>query len=79
MQRTDYGRIAILIVLVIVLYYVFRILEPFLPALAWAAILATVFGPLTASAPSPLGERSFVPFAHGGDRAPRHVSFVHAG
>ena len=40
MQRTDYGRIAVLIVLVIVLYYVFRILEPFLPALAWAAILA---------------------------------------
>jgi predicted PurR-regulated permease PerM len=32
--------------LVIVLYYVFRILEPFLPALAWAAILATVFYPL---------------------------------
>src|SRR5208337_3335534 len=46
MQRTDYGRIALLIVLVIVLYYVFRILEPFLPALAWAAILATVFHPL---------------------------------
>jgi predicted PurR-regulated permease PerM len=46
MQRTDYARIAILIVLVIVLYYVFRILEPFLPALAWAAILATVFHPL---------------------------------
>ena len=46
MQRTDYGRIAVLIVLVIVLYFVFRILEPFLPALAWAAILATVFHPL---------------------------------
>jgi predicted PurR-regulated permease PerM len=46
MQRTDYGRIAVLIVLVIVLYYVFRILEPFLPALAWAAILASVFHPL---------------------------------
>ena len=46
MQRTDYARIALLIVLVIVLYYVFRILEPFLPALAWAAILATVFHPL---------------------------------
>ena len=46
MQRTDYGRIAVLIALVIVLYYVFRILEPFLSALAWAAILATVFRPL---------------------------------
>jgi predicted PurR-regulated permease PerM len=46
MQRTDYGRIAVLIVLVIVLYFVFRILEPFLPALAWAAILASVFYPL---------------------------------
>jgi predicted PurR-regulated permease PerM len=46
MQRTAYARIAILIALVIVLYYVFRILKPFLPALAWAAILATVFHPL---------------------------------
>jgi len=46
MPHTDYARIAILITLVIVLYYVFRILEPFLPALAWAAILATVFHPL---------------------------------
>jgi len=46
MHRTDYARIAILIVLVIVLYYVFRILEPFLPALVWAGILATVFHPL---------------------------------
>jgi predicted PurR-regulated permease PerM len=46
MPRTDYARIAVLLVLVIVLYYVFRILEPFLPALAWAAILATVFHPL---------------------------------
>ena len=46
MQRTDYARVAILIALVIVLYYVFRIMEPFLPALAWAAILATVFHPL---------------------------------
>jgi predicted PurR-regulated permease PerM len=44
--RRDYARIAVLLVLVIVLYYVFRILEPFLPALAWAAILATVFHPL---------------------------------
>jgi predicted PurR-regulated permease PerM len=46
MPRTDYGRIAVLIVLLIVLYFVFRILEPFLPALVWAAILATVFYPL---------------------------------
>ena len=46
MPRTDYGRIALLIVLLVVLYFVFRILEPFLPALAWAAILATVFYPL---------------------------------
>jgi predicted PurR-regulated permease PerM len=46
MQRTDYSRIAVLVALVIVLYYVFRIMEPFLPALAWAAILATVFRPL---------------------------------
>jgi predicted PurR-regulated permease PerM len=46
MPRTDYARIAVLLILVIVLYYVFRILEPFLPALVWAAILATVFHPL---------------------------------
>jgi predicted PurR-regulated permease PerM len=46
MPRPDYARIAVLLVLLIVLYYVFRILEPFLPALVWAAILATVFHPL---------------------------------
>jgi predicted PurR-regulated permease PerM len=46
MPRIDYARIAVLLVLVIVLYYVFRILEPFLPALAWAGILATIFHPL---------------------------------
>jgi predicted PurR-regulated permease PerM len=46
MARTDYARIAILLVLGVVLYFIFRILEPFLPALAWAAILATVFHPL---------------------------------
>jgi predicted PurR-regulated permease PerM len=46
MRRTDYARIALLLVLLIVLYYVFRILEPFLAALVWAAILATVFHPL---------------------------------
>jgi len=46
MPRPDYARIAVLLVLFVVLYYVFRILEPFLPALVWAAILATVFYPL---------------------------------
>jgi predicted PurR-regulated permease PerM len=46
MPRADYARIAVLLVLVVVLYCVFRILEPFLPALAWAAILATIFHPL---------------------------------
>ncbi len=46
MPRADYARMAVLLVLVIVLYYVFRILKPFLPALVWAAILATVFHPL---------------------------------
>ncbi|MBZ5561495.1 MAG: AI-2E family transporter [Acidobacteriia bacterium] len=46
MQRAEYGRITLLIILAIVLYFVFRILQPFLSALAWAAILATVFFPL---------------------------------
>ena len=46
MPRPDYARIAVLLVLVVVLYYVFRILDPFLPALVWAAILASVFHPL---------------------------------
>jgi predicted PurR-regulated permease PerM len=46
MPRPDYARIAVVLVFAIVLYYVFRILEPFLPALVWAAILATVFHPL---------------------------------
>ena len=46
MPRAEYSRIALLIVLLVVLYYVFRILEPFLNGLAWAAILATVFYPL---------------------------------
>jgi len=46
MPRPEYARIAVLFVFAIVLYYVFRILEPFLPALVWAAILATVFHPL---------------------------------
>ena len=46
MPRPQYARIAVLVVFAIVLYLVFRILEPFLPALVWAAILATVFYPL---------------------------------
>jgi len=46
MPRPDYSRIAVLLVLVVVLYFVFRILEPFLPGLVWAAILASVFYPL---------------------------------
>jgi len=46
MTRPGYVRIAVLVVLGVVLYFVFRILEAFLPALIWAAILATVFRPL---------------------------------
>ncbi len=46
MQRVTYARIAFVAVLLIVLYYVFRILQPFLAALIWAAILATVFHPV---------------------------------
>jgi len=46
MSRTDYSRIAVLLVLVVVLYFVFRILEPFLHGLIWAAILASIFRPL---------------------------------
>ena len=46
MSRPDYARIAVVLVFAVVLYYVFRILEPFLPALVWAAILATVSHPL---------------------------------
>jgi predicted PurR-regulated permease PerM len=46
MPRTDYARVTVLLVLVVVLYFVCRILGPFLPALAWAAILATIFHPL---------------------------------
>ena len=49
MPGRAYGRVAFVIVLLVVLYYVFRILEPFLAALAWAAILATVFHPVYAS------------------------------
>jgi predicted PurR-regulated permease PerM len=46
MPRPDYSRIAVLVVLLIVLYFVYRIVEPFLHGLVWAAILATVFYPL---------------------------------
>ena len=46
MQRDDYARIAFVVVFLIVGYYVFRILTPFLTGLIWAAILATVFHPV---------------------------------
>jgi len=46
MQRATYARIALIAVLAVVVYYVFRILQPFLGALVWAAILATVFHPV---------------------------------
>jgi predicted PurR-regulated permease PerM len=45
MQRQDYARIGFVAVLLLVVYYVFRILMPFLAGLVWAAILATVFYP----------------------------------
>jgi predicted PurR-regulated permease PerM len=40
------ARVFLLIFLAIVLYFVGRILKPFFPSLAWAAILATVFYPV---------------------------------
>jgi len=46
MQRDDYARIAFVVVFLAVVYYVFRILTPFLTGLIWAAILATVFHPV---------------------------------
>lgn len=46
MSRSGYSRIAVLLILAVVLYYVFRILEPFLHGLVWAAILASIFHPL---------------------------------
>jgi predicted PurR-regulated permease PerM len=46
MSRSDYSRIAVLLVLVVVLYFIFRVLEPFLHGLIWAAILASIFHPL---------------------------------
>jgi predicted PurR-regulated permease PerM len=44
--QSGFARVFLLIVLGIVLYFVGRILKPFFPALAWAAILATVFYPV---------------------------------
>ncbi|TAM78895.1 MAG: AI-2E family transporter [Acidobacteria bacterium] len=44
--QSGVARVFLLIVLAIVLYFVGRILEPFFPALTWAAILATVFYPV---------------------------------
>lgn len=46
MHRSDYGRISILLILVIVVYFAVRILEPFVVALLWAVVLATVFYPI---------------------------------
>jgi predicted PurR-regulated permease PerM len=45
MQRQDYARIGFVAVLLVVVYYVFRIFMPFLAGLVWAAVLATVFYP----------------------------------
>ncbi len=44
--RSDVRRAFLLVLLAAVLYYVGRILEPFFSALAWAAILATLFFPV---------------------------------
>ena len=44
--QSGMARVFLLISLAVVLYYVGRILHPFFPALAWAAILATIFYPL---------------------------------
>jgi len=44
--QSGVARVFLLIVLALVLYFVGRILKPFFPALAWAAILATVFYPV---------------------------------
>ncbi|MCL5671539.1 MAG: hypothetical protein M1423_09650 [Acidobacteria bacterium] len=44
--QSGLARAFLLILLAIVLYFVGRILKPFFPALAWAAILATVFYPV---------------------------------
>ncbi len=44
--QSGLARIFLLIILAVAIYLVGRILKPFFPALAWAAILATVFYPL---------------------------------
>lgn len=44
--RAGVGRIFLLLLLAVVLYYVVRILSPVLSGLVWAAILATVFYPV---------------------------------
>lgn len=44
--RSGFARISLLIILAVVIYYVGRILAPFFTALAWSAILATVFYPV---------------------------------
>jgi predicted PurR-regulated permease PerM len=46
MEKRNYARLAFLAVFLFVLYYVFRILQPFLSALIWAAILSTASYPL---------------------------------
>ncbi len=46
MQRGDYGRISILVILAIIVYFVARILAPFAIALLWAVVLATIFYPV---------------------------------
>jgi predicted PurR-regulated permease PerM len=57
MQRSDYSRITLVVILLVVVYYVFRILQPFLSALVWAAILATVFYPFFGRMSRALGRR----------------------
>ncbi len=44
--QSGMARVFLLVVLALVLYFVGRILQPFFTALAWAAILATVFYPV---------------------------------
>jgi predicted PurR-regulated permease PerM len=44
-DRADYGRFALVIVVLVVVYFCYRILEPFLTALIWSATLATIFHP----------------------------------
>ena len=46
MERSQYARVVFVLLLLLVLYYVFEILYPFLHALAWAAILAIASHPL---------------------------------